>query len=99
MWATAAQASDRRFLVSFRAAAVKNDDGVWAVESCWQRTNSQQGLSVTADYGFNQTASLQIERSRKHDRTTGDKAHACEAHACESELKHLFKRIGRDGLG
>ena len=94
MWATAAQVSDRRFLVTRSAAAVKNHDGVWAVESCWQRTNSQQGLSVTEEYGFNPTASPQIERSHKHDRTTGDKANACEL-----ERKHLFKRIGRDGLG
>lgn len=94
MWANAAQASDRRFLVSSSAAAVKNDDGMWAVESRWHRTNSQQRLSVTAEYDFGPTASLQIERSRKQHRTSGDKAHARKL-----QLKHLFNRIRRDGLG
>ncbi len=90
----AAQASDRPFLLTSSAAAEEDDDGVWAVESWWQRSKSQQGLSVTAEYGFNPTTSLQIERMRVQNRSSGDKAHAVEL-----ELKHLFNRIGREGWG
>jgi hypothetical protein len=67
---------------------------VWAVESWWQRTRSQQGLSVAAEYAFNPTTSVQLERSRAQNRASGDKAHSVE-----SELKHLFNRIGREGWG
>jgi hypothetical protein len=81
LWASAAQASE-------------DDDGVWAVESWWQRTRSQQGLSVAAEYAFNPTTSIQLERSRVQDRASGDKAHSVEL-----ELKHLFNRIGREGWG
>jgi hypothetical protein len=91
---SAAQASDRPFLLTSSAAAEEDDDGVWAVESWWQRSKSQTGLSVAAEYGFNPTTSLQIERSRVQDRASGDKAHAVEL-----ELKHLFNRIGREGWG
>jgi hypothetical protein len=94
MCAGVAQASDRPFLLTSSAAAEEDDDGVWAIESWWQRSKSQQGLSVAAEYGFNPTTSLQIERSRVQDRTTSDKAHAIEI-----ELKHLFNRIGREGWG
>jgi hypothetical protein len=89
-----AQASDRPFLLTSSAAAEEDDDGVWAIESWWQRSKSQQGLSVAAEYGFNPTTSLQIERSRVQDRASDDKAHAVEV-----ELKHLFNRIGREGWG
>jgi hypothetical protein len=94
LWVGAAEASDRPFLLTSSAAAEEDDDGVWAVESWWQRTKAQQGLSVAAEYGFNPTTSLQIERSRVQDRASGDKAHAVEI-----ELKHLFNRIGREGWG
>jgi hypothetical protein len=94
LWASAAQASDRPFLITSSAAAEEDDDGVWAIESWWQRSKSQQGLSVAAEYGFNPTTSLQIERSRVQDRASGDKVHAVEL-----ELKHLFNRIGREGWG
>ncbi len=92
--ASAAQASDRPFLVTSSAAAEEDDDGVWAVETWWQRSKSQQGLSVAAEYGFNPTTSIQIERSRVRDRESGEKAQELEL-----EFKHLFKRIGRDGWG
>jgi hypothetical protein len=94
LWASAAQASDRPFLLTSSAAAEEDDDGVWAVESWWQRTRSQQGLSVAAEYAFNPTTSVQVERSRVQDRASGDKSHAVEL-----EFKHLFNRIGREGWG
>jgi hypothetical protein len=94
LWASAAQASDRPYLLTSSAAAEEDDDGVWAVESWWQRSKSQTGLSVAAEFGFNPTTSLQIERSRVQDRVSGEKAHAVEL-----ELKHLFNRIGREGWG
>ena len=90
----AARASDRPFLLTSSAAAEEDDDGVWAVESWWQRTKSQQGLSVAAEYAFNPTTSVQLERSRVQDRASGDKAHSVEL-----EFKHLFNRIGREGWG
>ena len=94
LWASAAQASERPFLLTSSAAAEEDNDGVWAVETWAQRSKSQTGLSVAAEYGFNPTTSLQLERSPLQDRGSGDKAHAVEL-----ELKHLFNRIGREGWG
>ena len=94
IWTGTAPASDRPYLLTSSAAAEEDDDGVWAVESWWQRSQSQQGLSVTAEYAFNPTTSVQWERSRVQDRASGDKGHALEL-----EFKHLFNRIGRDGWG
>ena len=92
--ANAAYASDRPFLQTSSAAAEEDDDGVWAVESWWQRSKSQHGLSVAAEYAFNPTTSLQLERSRVQARASSDKAHSFEL-----EFKHLFNRIGRVGWG
>ena len=94
LWASAAQASDRPYLLTSSAAAEEDDDGVWAVESWWQRSKAQTGLSVAAEYAFNPTTSIQLERSRAQDRALGDKTHSVEL-----ELKHLFNRIGREGWG
>ena len=89
-----AHASDRPYLLTSSAAAEEDDDRVWAVESWWRRSKSQQGLSLATEYAFNPTTSVQLERSRIQDRVTGDKGHALEF-----EFKHLFNRIGRDGWG
>ena len=92
--ADAAHASDRPFLLTSSAAADEDDDGMWSVESWWERSKSQQGLIVAAEYAFSPTTSVQLERSRFKDRASGDKAHGLEL-----EFKQLFNRIGRDGWG
>ncbi len=89
-----AHASDRPFLLTSGAAAEEDDDGVWSVESWWQRSGSQRSFTLAGEYAFNPTTSLQLEASRDRERDTGDKANALEL-----EFKHLFNHIARDGWG
>jgi hypothetical protein len=89
-----AQASDRPYLLTSSAAAEEDDDGVWSIESWWQRAGSQRGLSLAAEYAFDPTTSVQLELARARDQASGDSANALEL-----EVKHLFNRIGRDGWG
>lgn len=86
--------ADRPFLATDSAAAEEDDDNVWSVESWLSRRGSVRTWSVSPEYAFNPTTSVQLEISRSRDRSVRQ-----TEHDVEFEIKHLFNHIARDGYG
>jgi hypothetical protein len=51
-------------------------------------------FNVAPEYAFSPYTNIQFKGYRSHDRDSGDRAHGVE-----TEFKHLFNHIGRDGFG
>lgn len=89
-----ALSADRPYLVTNSAAAEEDEEQVWAVENWYRHTRrGERSLTVAPEYAFDPVNSVQFEFRRVLDR---DEGHGQEF---EVELKHLFTRIERDGLG
>jgi hypothetical protein len=88
------RAADRPFLATNSAAAEEDDDGVWSVETWYQRAGAVSALSVAPEYAFSPTTTLQLEYTRERDRDASETTHGFEI-----EFKHLFNHIRRDGYG
>jgi len=86
--------ADRPFLATTGAAAEEDDDGVWSLESWFQRVGPRRSVSVAPEYAFSPVTSMQFELTRQRDRAAGE-----TTQQAGFELKHLFNRIGRDGWG
>lgn len=89
----AAQAGDRPFLATTSAAAEEDDDGVWSVESVFERRGRERALAVAAEYAFDPTMSVQVEVGAQRERG------GARGQEAEFEVKHLFNHIARDGYG
>jgi hypothetical protein len=89
-----AQADDRPFLQTSNAVAEDDDEGTWALESWWARVGSYRVFNLAPEYAFSPTTNLQFKTYTSRDRELGDRAHGVE-----TEFKHLFNDIARDGYG
>jgi hypothetical protein len=54
-------ASDRPFLITWRAVAEEDDDEVWEVEAVADAGRSWRSVSVEAEYAFDPLRSVQVE--------------------------------------
>jgi hypothetical protein len=90
----AAQADDRPFLQTSTAEAEDDDEGNWAIESWYARVGSQRVFNLAPEYAFSAYTNLQFKTFSSRDRDSGDRSRGVE-----TEFKHLFNHLGRDGYG
>lgn len=90
----AAHADDRPFLQTSNAVAEDDDEGTWALESWFARVGSYRVFNLAPEYAFSPTTNLQCKTFTSRDRELGERAHGVE-----TEFKHLFNHMARDGFG
>ncbi len=89
-----AQADDRPFVQTSHAAAEDDDEGNWSLETWWLTVGSRRVLNVAPEYAFSPYTTLQFRSFVARDRLLGERAVGVE-----TEFKHLFNHLGRDGFG
>ena len=92
--APAARADDRPFLQTSNAVAEDDDEGNWALESWWARVGSHRVFNLAPEYAFSPYTNLQFKGFSSKDSDSGGRSRGVE-----TEFKHLFNHIGRDGFG
>ena len=90
----AARADDRPFLQTSNAEAEDDDEQTWALESWYARVGSYRVFNLAPEYAFSPYTSLQFKTFASRDRELGERSRGVE-----TEFKHLFNHIGRDGYG
>ncbi len=88
-----AGANDRPFEAA-RTAVSEDDDQVWSFEVWARRIGTVRSITIEPDYSFDPANSMQIELTRKLDRSGHETGHEVEV-----EYKHVFNRLARDGWG
>lgn len=89
-----ARADDRPFLQTSTSVAEDDDEGKWALESWWTRVGSHRSFNLAPEYAFSAYTNLQFKGFTSRDRDSGDRSRGVE-----TEFKHLFNHLGRDGYG
>ena len=94
LFAAAAHADDRPFLQTSNAQAEDDDEQTWAIESWFAKVGSYRVFNLAPEYAFSPYTNLQFKTFASRDRE-GDS----RSRGVETEFKHLFNHIGRDGYG
>jgi hypothetical protein len=95
--ATLAQADDRPFLQTSNAIAEDDDEGHWALELWWARVGTRRVFNVAPEYAFSPYTNLQFKTFASRERDADGAV--VRSRGVETEFKHLFNHIERDGYG
>ncbi len=94
--AAPASADDRPFLQTSNAVAEDDDEGSWALESWFARVGPYGVFNLAPEYAFTPFTNIQFKAFTSRDRDADGRV---RSHGVETEFKHLFNHIGRDGFG
>ncbi len=92
--AARAQADDRPFVQTSHAVAEDDDEGNWSLETWWLPVGSRRVFNLAPEYAFSPYTTLQFRNFVAQDRLLGERSVGVE-----TEFKHLFNHLGRDGFG
>jgi hypothetical protein len=94
LFTAAAHADDRPFLQTSNAEAEDDDEQTWELESWYARVGSYRVFNLAPEYAFSPYTNLQFKTFTSRDREL-----TASSRGVETEFKHLFNHIGRDGYG